>query len=213
MSLNKVQVDPLASRLCHPVTEYSAPQGSSGFPKGPWPSMDPVDRLLYSRQGSSPIEEYVTQFCPESPVSQFSPGSSLCLGGLLFPRGGLMFRLFHRGGLLLHRGGLLFYSGGLLLHRGRLLFCSGGLLLCRGDLQTHLRCWWWSSASPVLPVPSWFSASPVLTQSQGHPSPHGPVPPSFPRFHLRSTTLLVFVVFGASGRGGLCHESVPWSFI
>ncbi len=56
-------MDPHVSRLGHPVTEYSATQGSSGFSKEPWPGMDPFDQLLDLRQGNSSIEEYVTQFC------------------------------------------------------------------------------------------------------------------------------------------------------
>ncbi len=40
------QMDPHVSRLVHPVTEYSATQGSSGFSKEPWPGMDPFDQLL-----------------------------------------------------------------------------------------------------------------------------------------------------------------------
>ncbi len=33
-------MDPLASRLVNPVTEYSAKQGSSGFPNEHWSGMD-----------------------------------------------------------------------------------------------------------------------------------------------------------------------------
>ncbi len=57
------QMDPHVSRLVHPVTEYSATQGSSSFSKEPWPGVDPFDQLLDLRQGNSSIEEYVTQFC------------------------------------------------------------------------------------------------------------------------------------------------------
>ncbi len=56
-------MDPHVSRLVRPVTEYSATRGSSGFSKEPWPGMDPFDQLLDLRQGSSSVEEYVTQFC------------------------------------------------------------------------------------------------------------------------------------------------------
>ncbi len=64
MPLNKgLHMDPHASCLVDPVTEYSATQGSSSFSKEPWPGMDPFDQLLDLRQGSSSIEEYVTQFC------------------------------------------------------------------------------------------------------------------------------------------------------
>ncbi len=56
-------MDPHVSRLVDPITEYSAPRGSSGFSKEPWPGMDPFDQLLDLRQGSSSIEEYITQFC------------------------------------------------------------------------------------------------------------------------------------------------------
>ncbi len=58
-----LQMDPLASRLVNPVTEYSATRGSSGFSNGPWSGMDPFNQLLDLRQGSQSIEEYVTQFC------------------------------------------------------------------------------------------------------------------------------------------------------
>ncbi len=64
MPFNKaLQMDPLASRFCHVVTEYSASRGSSGLSKEPWPGMDPFDQLFDLRQGSSSIEDYVTQFC------------------------------------------------------------------------------------------------------------------------------------------------------
>ncbi len=56
-------MDPHASRLVGLVTEYSVTQESSSFSKEPWPGMDPFDQLLDLRQGSSSIEEYVTQFC------------------------------------------------------------------------------------------------------------------------------------------------------
>ncbi len=62
-SNTSLHMDPHASRLVDPVTEYSAPQGSSSFSKETWSGMDPFDQLLDLRQGSSSIEEYVTQFC------------------------------------------------------------------------------------------------------------------------------------------------------
>ncbi len=64
MSINKsLHMDPHASRLVGPVTEYSAPRGSSGFSNGPWLGMDPFNQLLDLRQGSLSIEKYATQFC------------------------------------------------------------------------------------------------------------------------------------------------------
>ncbi len=56
-------MDPHTSHLVRPVTEYSSAQGSSTFSKEPWPGMDSFDQLLNLRQGSSSIEEYITQFC------------------------------------------------------------------------------------------------------------------------------------------------------
>ncbi len=64
MSINKsLHMDPHASRLVGPVTEYSAPRGCSGFSNGPWLGMDPFNQLLDLRQGSLSIEKYATQFC------------------------------------------------------------------------------------------------------------------------------------------------------
>ncbi len=64
-------MDPHASRLVGPVTEYSATRGSSGFSRESRPGMDPFDQLLDLRQGSSAIEEYVTQFCERSDKVHF----------------------------------------------------------------------------------------------------------------------------------------------
>ncbi len=51
----------LSRRLsCYRIT---SPLGSSGFIRLPSPTMDPVDQLLYLRQGCLSIEEYVHQFC------------------------------------------------------------------------------------------------------------------------------------------------------
>ncbi len=55
-------MDPHASRLVGPVTEYSATQGYSGFSNGPWSGTDPFNQLLDLRQGSLSIEEYATHF-------------------------------------------------------------------------------------------------------------------------------------------------------
>ncbi len=63
LSNKALQMDLHASHLVGSVTEYSATQGSSGFSKEHWPGMDPFDQLLDLRQGSSSIEEYITQFC------------------------------------------------------------------------------------------------------------------------------------------------------
>ncbi len=68
MSSDKsLKMDLHASRLVGPVTEYSAKGGSSGFSKEPWP----LDQLLDLRQGSSAIEENVTQFCETSDKVHF----------------------------------------------------------------------------------------------------------------------------------------------
>ncbi len=66
--IKRLHMVPHVSRLIHPVTEYSAPQGSSGFSNGPWSGMDPFNQLLDLRQESLSIEEYATkmtvcQFC------------------------------------------------------------------------------------------------------------------------------------------------------
>ncbi len=44
------------------LQKTSPKRGFSSFSKEPWPGMDPFDQLLDLKQGSSPIEEYVTQF-------------------------------------------------------------------------------------------------------------------------------------------------------
>ncbi len=60
---------------------------------------------------------------------------------------------------------------------------------------------WWS---PVLSAPPWYSALPALPWFLVSSLPHGSGPPSFPRFHLRSTALLdcsEFVVSGSRSLG------------
>ncbi len=53
-------MDPHASRLVHPVTEYSAKQGSSGFPNEHWSGMDAAILLLALKQGTRSLEGYIT---------------------------------------------------------------------------------------------------------------------------------------------------------
>ncbi len=58
--LIKLQMDP---NVTDPSLQKTSPKrGFSSFSKEPWPGMDPFDQLLDLKQGSSPIEEYVTQF-------------------------------------------------------------------------------------------------------------------------------------------------------
>ncbi len=58
-----LQMDPYVSRLVNPITEYSAPPGSSGFSNKLWSGMDASYQIFDLRQGRLSIEEYVTQFC------------------------------------------------------------------------------------------------------------------------------------------------------
>ncbi len=44
------------------LQKTSPKQRSSGFPKEPWPGMEAFNQLLDLKQGSLPIEEYVTRF-------------------------------------------------------------------------------------------------------------------------------------------------------
>ncbi len=63
MYYNKaLQMDPLASRLVNPVTEYSATQGSSGFSSGQWPGMDIARLLLSLKQGTRSLEDYIQEY-------------------------------------------------------------------------------------------------------------------------------------------------------
>ncbi len=55
-------MDPLASRLVNPVTEYSAKQGSSGFPNQHWSGMDTAILLLALKQGTRSLEGYITEY-------------------------------------------------------------------------------------------------------------------------------------------------------
>ncbi|KAF4095123.1 hypothetical protein G5714_024201 [Onychostoma macrolepis] len=59
---------------------------------------------------------------------------------------------------------------------------------------------WWT---PVRPAPPRFPALPALPWFQTTPLPHGPGPPSLPLFRLRSTSLLDYRLFGASGSRSL----------
>ncbi len=64
MSMNKSQMemDPHASRLVGSVTEYSARQGSSGFPNGHLPGMDAAILLLALKQGTRSLERYIAEY-------------------------------------------------------------------------------------------------------------------------------------------------------
>ncbi len=63
MSLNKtLQMDPHVSCSDHFVTEYSAPQGSSGVSNEHWPGMDAAILLLALKQGTRSLERYITEY-------------------------------------------------------------------------------------------------------------------------------------------------------
>ncbi len=63
MSINKsLQMDLHASRLVSSVTEYSATQGSSGFPNGHLPGMDAAILLLALKQGTRSCERYIAEY-------------------------------------------------------------------------------------------------------------------------------------------------------
>ncbi len=55
-------MDPLASCLVGSVTEYSATQGSSGFPNGHLPGMDAAILLLVLKQGTRSLERYIAEY-------------------------------------------------------------------------------------------------------------------------------------------------------
>ncbi len=57
-----LQIDPHASRLVIPVTEYSASQGSSGFSNEHLPSMDAAILLLALKQGTRSLERYIAEY-------------------------------------------------------------------------------------------------------------------------------------------------------
>ncbi len=63
MSINKsLQMDPHASRLVGSVTEYSATQGSSGFPNGHLPGIDAAILLLALKQDTRSLERYIAEY-------------------------------------------------------------------------------------------------------------------------------------------------------
>ncbi len=63
MSQNKaLHMDPHVSRLVGSVTEYSATQGSSGFPNGHLPGMDAAILLLALKQGTRSLERYMAEY-------------------------------------------------------------------------------------------------------------------------------------------------------
>ncbi len=76
---------------------------------------------------------------------------------------------------------------------------------------------WRSSVPPILLGLSWVPALLALPLLPVPPLAHGPGPPSLPLFRLRSTTLLYYTIWGASGScslgGGLCQESGSWSSV
>ncbi len=53
-------MDPAPSDVL--LQKTSPKQRSSGFSKEPWPGMEAFNQLLDLKQGSLPIEEYVTRF-------------------------------------------------------------------------------------------------------------------------------------------------------
>ncbi len=57
-----LQMDPHASRLVVPVTEYSAPQGSSGFSNEHLPGMYIAILLLALKQGTRSLEHYIAEY-------------------------------------------------------------------------------------------------------------------------------------------------------
>ncbi len=62
MFTNKsLHLDPLASRLVGSVKEYSATQGSSGFPEELLPGMDTARILLALRQGLRSLENHICE--------------------------------------------------------------------------------------------------------------------------------------------------------
>ncbi len=55
-------MDPHVSHLVHPITEYSATQGSSGFSSGHWPGIDIARLLLALEQGTRSLEDYIQEY-------------------------------------------------------------------------------------------------------------------------------------------------------
>ncbi len=63
MLINKsLHMDPHASRLCLPITEYLATQGSSSFSEEHWPGTDTAKILLALKQGPRSLENYIREF-------------------------------------------------------------------------------------------------------------------------------------------------------
>ncbi len=72
MSYNKaLQMDPHASRLVSPVTEYSATQGSSGFHEQYWPGMYTARLLLSLKQGKRSLEDFIQGYLDVANDSDF----------------------------------------------------------------------------------------------------------------------------------------------
>ncbi|KAI2668418.1 Glutamyl-tRNA reductase [Labeo rohita] len=55
-------MDPAASRLLRPVTEYSVAQGSISFSCGHWQGMDIARLLLALEQGMQTLEDYIQEY-------------------------------------------------------------------------------------------------------------------------------------------------------
>ncbi len=66
-----LRMDPPVSRLVNSITEYSATQGSSGFPKQHWSCMDTAALLLNLKQGTRSLEGYITEYLALSNGSDF----------------------------------------------------------------------------------------------------------------------------------------------
>ncbi len=72
MYCNKaLQMDPLASCLVNPVTEYSATQGSSGFQEQYWPGMYTARLLLSLKQGKRSLEDIIQEYLDVANYSDF----------------------------------------------------------------------------------------------------------------------------------------------
>ncbi len=72
MYCNKaLRMDPLASRLVNPVTEYSATQGSSGFHEQYWPGMYTARLLLFLKQGKRSLEDFIQEYLDVANDSDF----------------------------------------------------------------------------------------------------------------------------------------------
>ncbi len=63
MCINKsLHIDPYASCLVRPVTEYSATRGSSSFSDEHWPGMNIARLLLALEQGTRSLDDYILEY-------------------------------------------------------------------------------------------------------------------------------------------------------